>query len=209
MERVLQHGDFNRRQRMIVVGNAADIGLIEAADYWKRQRLAIDFLPYRIYKLAQEYYFEFFSLPYDRHQNPAERKGVLFDTNRSCSEDSVWEMIEKSRVAAYGNVSHVVHYLNPKDIVFFSHKWVGLIAAVEVSGPVKREGEGEEYRDVKFLTPVPNRNEGISRFMPFSRVSDVTGRSFFWARTIKVPYLSRDEAHILLAELQNVLSQET
>jgi len=206
LERTLTPSEFNQRQHLMVIGSAANEALIGAVGYWKKQGISADFIPYRIYRIGGDEYFEFFSLPYDRHQNPAAIKGVLFDTNRSYDEESVWEMMEKSRVAAYGDIKYVVEYLNQKDIVFFSHKWVGLIAAAEVIGPVKREGSDEQYRDVKFLTPVPNRQEGIKRFMPFSDVAKVTGKSFFWARTIKVPYLSRNEALSLLEELRRVLS---
>jgi hypothetical protein len=73
----------------------------------------------------------------------------------------------------------VVDYLNPKDVVFFSHKWVGIVAAAEVIGPAKDNGPEERYRDVRFLTPVPTKSGGIAKFMPFSRVTSVTGKSFF------------------------------
>jgi hypothetical protein len=116
-------------------------------------------------------------------------------------------MIEKSRVAAYGDVKYVVEYLNPGDIVFFCHKWEGLIAAAEVlRGPVKRSGDDEQYRDVKFLTPVPTRNSGIKLRMTAAQVVATTGKTFFWARTIKVPYLNREEAQSLVAELKKLLS---
>lgn len=205
LERPLLPSEFNRRQHFVIVGNAANDALICAVDYWKRQGLSVDFLPYRVYQFDENHYFEFFALPYDRHQNPTAIKGVLFDTNRSYDEDSIWEMMEKSRVAAYGDIKHVVEYLNPKDIVFFSHKFTGIVAAAEVVGPVKDDGADEKYRDVKFLTAVPNRNQGILKYMQFSQVSQVTGKSFFWARTIKVPYLSREEANQLLVELKKTL----
>jgi len=205
LERPLQPSEFNTRQRLIIVGNAANDTLVDAVDYWKKQGLTVDFLPYRLYSIGGQNYFEFFALPYDRHQNPTAAKGVLFDTNRGYKEELIWEMMERNRVAAYGRVKHVVDYLNPRDIVFFSHKWVGIVAAAEVTGPVKNEGKGERYRDVKFLTPVPDRITGITKFMPFSQVSSVTGKSFFWARTIKVPYLSMEEAQLLLEELKKVL----
>ena len=206
LERPLLPSDFNRRQHLIIVGNAANIPLIDAVDYWKKQGLSVDFLPYRIYRIANEHYFEFFALPYDRHQNPSMSKGVIFDTNRSYDEDSIWEMMENNRVAAYGSDKYVVDYLNPKDIVFFSHEWVGLIAAAEVIGRPKDDGPEERYRDVKFLTPKPARTEGIVSYMPFNEVSKVTGKSFFWARTIKVPYLMKEEAQVLLNELKRLSS---
>lgn len=206
LERPLSPSGFNTRQRFVVVGHAADDSLMNAVDYWKRQGLSIDFLPYRVYAIGGQRYFEFFALPYDRHHNPSSAKGVLFDTNRSWEEEAIWDMMEKNRVAAYGDSKHVVDYLNPKDIVFYSHKWVGLVAAAEVVGPAKNEGRDERYRDVMFLTPVPAKGAGIGKFMPFSRVSSVTGKSFFWARTIKAPYLNRDEAQRLLDELRRVLA---
>jgi hypothetical protein len=42
--------------------------------------------------------------------------------------------------------------------------------------------------------------------MTAAQVSQVTGKGFFWARTIKVPYLDRGEAQGLLSELNKVLS---
>jgi len=36
-------------------------------------------------------------------------------------------------------------------------------------------------------------------------VSSKTGKSFFWARTIKVPYLTKSEALELVDELNNYL----
>jgi hypothetical protein len=178
LELPLFPSDFNQRQHFVIVGNAANNALINAVDYWKRKGLSADFLPYRVYKIADQYYFEFFALPYDRHQNPSAIKGVLFDTNRSWDEDSVWEMMEKSRVAAYGDIKYVVEYLNPKDIIFFSHKWTGIVAAAEVLGPVKDDGPDEKFRDVRFLTPRPKRDQGVMKHMPFSQVSSVTGKHF-------------------------------
>lgn len=206
LERPLELSKFNQRQHLYVVGSAANEGLIEAIGYWKGQGLSVEFLPYRIYDIEGKRYFEFFSFPYDRHRNPAAVKGVLFDTNRTYDEESIWEMMERSRVAAYGDIKYVVDYLNRGDIVFFYHKLNGIVAAGVVVGPVRAEGEEERYRDVRFLTPVPNRQTGIQRAMSAAQVSQATGKSFFWARTIKVPYLDHREAESLLSELKKVLS---
>lgn len=46
-------------------------------DYWRRQGLSVEFLPYRVYEFAGEHYFEFFALPYDNHRNPAQAKGEV------------------------------------------------------------------------------------------------------------------------------------
>lgn len=198
----LSHSDFNLKQHSIVIGSAADDKLVAAVDYWTKQGISMDFLPYRIYEIEERHYFEFFAVPYDQHKNPSEIKGVIFDTNRSWNEESIWEMMENKRVAAYGDAKRFIQYLNPNDVVFFSHKWTGIVAAARVkSGRVQAPNEDTLYREVEFLTPVPHRSDLAMKAMPFGMVSEVTGKKFYWARTIKVPYLSREDADKLVHEL--------
>jgi len=201
LEHPLNAKEINKSQHLIVIGSAADGSLIGAIDYWKKQGVSIEFLPYRIYELHGEHYFEFFSMPYDIHRNPNDVKGVLFDTNRSYDEESIWYMMEKRRVAAFGDSKRFVRYVDTGDYVFFTHKWVGLVAAAKVKkGEVKSPNKRTLYRDVEFLTPIPQKEEPLVG-MPFKMVSEITGRSFFWARTIKVPYLSQNESLNLVDEL--------
>lgn len=139
------------------------------------------------------------------HTNPQLAKGVLFDTNRSWDEQAIWYMFENQRVAAFGDAKNCITALHPGDVVFFSHRQLGVVAAAKVrKGNVKVVGNEELYRDVEFITPIPKKGERIHA-MPFSRVTEFTGKSFFWARTIKVPYLSKNEADQLLVELQTYL----
>ena len=197
--------EINTRQHLVIIGNAADESLINAVDYWRRQGISIEFLPYRVYELAEEQYFEFFALPYDKHRNPGQAKGVLFDTNRSYDEDALWYMMENKCVAAFGDAQRFIDYLHPGDTVFFSHVRAGIVAAAKVqNAPVQAPNPGTRYRRVEFLTPVPAPRDNY-RAMPFSMVSEVTGKSFFWARTIKVPYLTAEEAEHLARELRQYL----
>ena len=108
LEEPLDTKELNNKQHLIVIGSAADDSLISAVDYWKRSGISIEFLPYRIYELGNEKYFEFFALPYDKHKNPGDVKGVLFDTNRTYDEKAIWYMMEQSRVAAFGDKKGVV-----------------------------------------------------------------------------------------------------
>lgn len=205
LEHALDPKEINRKQHLVIIGSAADETLINAVDYWKTQGLSINFLPYRVFQIGGESYFEFFAPPYDRHKNPDATKGVLFDTNRSWDETSIWYMMENQRVAAFGDAKRFVEYVHPGDIVFFSHKLVGLVAAARVKkGPVRSAEPEILYRDVEFLTRVPTRNEEL-RGMPFRRVSEITGKNFYWARTIKVPYLTKEEADELVVELDKHL----
>ena len=207
LENALGAREFNRRQHLIVIGSAADDSLIGAVDYWRKRGISIDFLPYRIYELAGERYFEFFALPYDRHRNPADGKGVLFDTNRSYDEESIWYMMENSRVAAFGDAKVNVERLNVGDLVFFSHRWTGIVAAARVRrGTLRNDGPETLYRDVEFITPVPQHGAEPNA-MPFGMVKEITGRSFYWAATIKRPYLSNPEALLLADELRQHLEE--
>ena len=206
LEEELDSRQFNKKQHLIVIGNAADDSLMTAIDYWRRQGLSMDFLPYRIYTLNGQDYFEFFALPYDKHLNPGVSKGVLFDTNRSYNEDAIWNMMEHGTIEAYGDAKRFVQHVSPGDIVFYSHRWCGIVAAAKVKRGDIKKPDGQTFaRDVDFLTPVPTRGNEI-RAMPFKKVSEITGKSFYWARTIKVPYLSSDEADNLVKELKSYLS---
>ena len=207
LEHELDAKKINNKQRLIIIGSAADDSLINAVEYWKNQGIPIDFLPYRIYELNDEKYFEFFALPYDKHRNPITTKGVIFDTNRSYDEESIWYMMENSRVAAWGDAKRFVEYVYPGDVVFFSHKWTGLVAAGRVKrGNIESPDEDTLYRDVEFITPIPKEDQNIPA-MPFWKVSEITGKNFFWARTIKVPYLTKEEAENLAKELKAFLEK--
>lgn len=206
LEEPLGPEEFNGEQNLIVIGSAADEVLVRRVDYWKKKGISIEFLPYRLYDIGGEKFFEFFSPPYDRHINPAHQKGVLFDTNRTYDKDAIWYMMENRRVAAFGGRKDAVNHLKRGDIVFFSHVGVGIVAAGSVRSERKiDDGYGDDcwYRDVEFLTSVPKRGENL-RALPFWEVREITGKSFRWARIIKVPYLSRDEAENLVERLSEL-----
>ncbi len=204
----LNKWDFNKKQHLIVVGSASDEALVNAVDYWKKQSISIEFLPYRIYKIGDQEYFEFFALPFDRHSNPGAIKGVLFDTNERYEPGCIWEMMEKKRVIAYGDAKRFVGYVHPNDIIFFYHKGHGVVAAAKVKrGDIKKPNEEEWYREVEFLTKVPKKPEKI-KAMPIQKVVEITtGYSFFMPPTIKVPYLSKTQANNLLIELKKYLEE--
>jgi len=195
--------EFNNKQHLMIVGSASNNGLIKTIDYWKKQGLSIDFVPYRVYEIGEEFYFEFFSIPYDKHTNPKDLKGVLFDTNKSYDEESLGYMLNNSRVAAFGGVKHVVNYLNEKDTVFLYHKGVGIVAAGVVSSPVKKDGSETLYRDIKLLTKLPPENNEGKYSLSASEIKKVLGKNFFWARTIKTPYLSPKDVKALLKALES------
>jgi len=194
--------DFNKKQNLIVIGSAADIGLINSIDYWKNSGISIDFIPYRVYEINKEVFFEFFALPYDFHTNVTDNKGVIFDTNRTWNENSIWYMFDNDRVAAFGDAKRFINCLYPGDLVFFSHTGTGIIGAAKIKqGNVIKDNKDTLYRDVDFLTAKPVKDKPL-KSVSFSDVSNILGKSFYWARTIKVPYLSIDEANTLLKHIK-------
>lgn len=199
----LSNLDFNRKQKLIIVGNSIDNRLISSIDYWKKQGVDIDYIPYRIYQIADNFYFEFFAKPYDVRSNPKAPKGVMFDTNFSFDPDALNYMLQKKRISAFGDRIDAVHVFNKGDTVFFSHKGYGLVAVGEIVSDVKRDiykGQAEKYCDVKFKFP-PNLTAfslANSRIIEFWRVSSILGKKFYWARTDKRPYLNSDECNQLV-----------
>jgi len=210
LERPLDQSAFNVCQRLVIVGNACDEELIRNVSYWKSKGLLLDFIPYRRYSIGNDQYFEFFSLPYDQHANPDHAKGVIFDTNLSYDEEAIWYMCDQGRVAAFGGQMHIVHRLAKNDIVFLYHSHQGIIAAGRVTSNKVREDDPNEalYLPLEWLTPVPKKGQPY-QFMPPSQVNEILGHGFFWACTIKTPYLSIEESQKLLEPLRALFSTAT
>jgi hypothetical protein len=207
LERPLDRAAFNRQQQLIIVGSAGDDELIRNVDYWKSKGIFLSFIPYRVYKIAGEDYFEFFSLPYDQHSNPRLTKGVIFDTNLSYREDGIWYMCDRDRVAAFGSIKGIVYSFRKGDIVFLYHKGRGIVAAGEVKSDVKEDGAADAmYRELRWLTPKPEKGSNL-RAMPVSQIRHVTGRNFYWAKTMKPPFLKKEDAEHLLEHLKKVLAR--
>jgi hypothetical protein len=193
LEHPLDRSAFNRVQRLIIVGSASDDDLIRNVDYWKSRGIPLNFIPYRVYRIGRDHYFELFSLPHDQHSNPALKKGVLFDTNLSYNKDSIWYMCDGNRVAAFGSIMGIVHSLNKGDIVFLYHKGHGIVAAGEVKSGVKADPSADAmYRDLKWLTAIPRKGSAL-KAMPVSEIKKITERNFWWAKTMKPPFLKPSE----------------
>ena len=207
LERPLDQSAFNRNQHLIIVGSAGDSELIRNVDYWKRKGLSISFIPYRVYHIAGESYFEFFSLPYDEHTNPGDAKGIMVDTNKTWDEEGIWYMCERERVAVFGEIKDAVKTFKKSDIAFIYHKGCGIVAAGKVIGKViddPNHPHGAMYCKLQWLTPIPKRNEEF-KCMPAWQIKQVLGRDFWWAKTLKTPYLDKEQSNQLLEELKKVL----
>lgn len=206
----LSEDEFNNNQHMWVVGSAANNSLIRGVNFWKSKGLSIDFLPYRIYEINDNLYFEFFAKPYDGHINPKNKKGIIFDTNKSYDKEgeisSLESMISQKRISSYGSRKDAVKSLNRGDLVFYYHKGKGIVAAAEVTGRRIKKEPNEWYWDVEFLTNVP-KDFNTPKAMSYKEVKKVTDQQYYMAVIQKRPYLSYEQAEHLLEELKLLLDE--
>lgn len=208
LDQALNKEEFNRQQKLILVGSSADYKLMENVSYWKKQGVDIDYIPYRFYKINSEIFFEFFAKPYDYHINPKEMKGIIFDTNRSYDEKAIWDMMAKHKVSAYGDIKHCVKAFNKGDYVLYYHKGYGVVGVGKIkSSKAKEIPQNEEmYMDVELLTPVLNENEGIKHSISASELKQLLNKGFYFAKTTKVPYLSVEESEMVVKALLDKFS---
>lgn len=209
LEAALDMDLFNRSQRLIIVGSFSDNRLIEAVDYWKSKGIIIDFIPYRVYEIGKKYYFEFFSKPYDIHINPKDKKGIIFDTNRTYDENSIWDMLKNHKVSAYGSVAEAVNSFRKGDYVFYYHKGYGIVAAGIIKSDTKENKantrDKELYRDVDLVTP-PIESVDDMKYISYAELTELLNKGFYMARTTKVPYLSEEECKIIMQRLESKFS---
>jgi hypothetical protein len=83
------------------------------------------------------------------------------------------------------------------------YKYKTLAAGI---GPAKNDGLEERYRAVKFLAPVPTKIRQHQQIYAFQPGYQCHRKELFGSRTIKMPYLCREESQILLDELKKTLT---
>lgn len=191
----LQIDEFNRKQKLIVIGSSSDSYLMDAIDYWRRNGIDIDYIPYRFYRINNETYFEFFAKPYDYHVNAADSKGILFDTNKTYEPNDIWDMFANSKVSAYGSVKTCVNSFNKGDYVLYYHVGWGVVGAGIIKSSKSKEIKSKEemYLDVDLITPKVTCEQEL-RCISVSELRRLLNKNFYFAKTTKVPYLTIDES---------------
>ena len=192
---------FNHEQKMIIVGSSMDHKLAKTVDYWKSKGVSIDFIPYRLFEIQGEYYLEYFAKPYDYVLNVGNVRGILFDTNLSYDTDAIWDMFKGNKISAYDERSRCVGYFNKNDYVFYYHKGYGVVAAGKICDNKPHTNKGEAYRKVEFLTPKPECKKDLRGIAP-SELSRLLGKGFYYASTVKRPYLDKEESERLVDKLK-------
>lgn len=128
-------------------------------------------------------------------------KGVILDTNAAVA-DATEYMVQNSRIAAFGGVKHSIKPIAIGDYVFLFAKGQGVIAAAQVTGDLADDGPDTCYMPVDFIIK-PRIIAGKLVAVPAKQIKQLCGRNFFWAKTVKSPYLTLSESDLLLDTLIN------
>lgn len=209
LDECLKESEFNRYQRLVIVGSSSDLELIKAVDYWRGKGIEIDFVPYRIYRISGEMYFEFFTKPYDYHMNPKDCKGIIFDTCGTYNEGYTKEMYEDREVRAWGDASKFVRSFNKNDYVFYYVQGKGVVAVGKIIWDKPKEvikGDVKvEYHKVDMI--VPKTTDKVKYLTAKSLKEVLDGKGFYWARTAKVPYLTEIESQKVVDALKKLYNE--
>ena len=202
----LNNEEFNRRQKLVIISNAADISLIHAVDYWKSQNLDIDFLPYRFYRIGEEIYFEFFAPPYDYHVNARDTKGIMFDTCQKYLPDAEAQMLRRGHVEAYGEKMYDVDNFNKGDyVLFYSRDSRGIIAIGKVTSKKAKNLPDEEtrYHEVDMIVPkvIPENVDELKSIQPYE-IKEILGRGICYVATCKYPFLNEEQVKMFIDKLE-------
>ena len=134
----------------------------------------------------------------------SECKGIMFDTNRSYSDTNEYEMLAQSKIAAYGDASRYINSFHRGDYVLYYSKGRGIIAVGRIKSDDVVSVDDEKYHEVDLI--VPDEFDGnVDTLLSLSpaEIKAVLDRNFYWASTIKTPFLNLDQVDLLIKELKN------
>ncbi|MCR5662277.1 MAG: hypothetical protein K6G50_09150 [bacterium] len=166
-----------------------------------------------IFKVEANEIFEFAINPANSHIIPENvlywieflsiKKGIMFDTNLSYSSSNELEMLSQNKIAAYGNAKRFIDSFGKGDYALFYSKGKGIIAVGEITSDKATDEDDERFHTVKMIVPKEfdgdiNKLQALSR----SEIKNLLKRDFYWASTIKTPFLNKAQTEILIQSLE-------
>lgn len=139
----------------------------------------------------------------------SDKKGIIFDTNKTYSEDATFDMLTSGKISAYGEASRFVNSFSMGDYAFYYIKGRGIVAVGEILSDLaitsEYEGNKEAYKMVRMIVPdiIPSVECELCAISP-ARLKEIVGHGFYFASTVKKPYLSEAECHNLIDELKTI-----
>lgn len=127
-------------------------------------------------------------------------KGVMFDTD---SPEHEKNMISKSKISAYGRSKRYIDSsFNIGDYVLYYKNGAGVIAVGKIISDRKEIPSDEEYyRDVEFVFPKQNEID-VNKYIPASEIKRIANHNFFFASTIKSPFVNTNLVDVVINELK-------
>lgn len=134
-------------------------------------------------------------------------KGILFDTNKTYSADALMDMLVNEKISAYEGAAKLVNRFEVGDFAFFYVKGRGVVAGGRIISPTATsdafQGDKELYKMVQLLAPqkIPPFEDHLKALSP-KQLKELFGHGFYYASTVKVPYLSYEESVLLINALK-------
>ena len=132
-------------------------------------------------------------------------KGIMFDTNKTYYEKDEMEMLKQSKVWAKGNPKRYIKSFNVDDYVLYYSKGDGIVAIGKiVDNEIEDIEEDGLARKVDILVPEKKYLDDISQqecLYPYE-IKSLLKKNFYFASTIKSPYLNKEEVDILKDALE-------
>lgn len=122
-------------------------------------------------------------------------KGIMFDTNSNESENY---MFNKGVVAAWGTPKRYIESFDKGDYVFFYKKWYGIIAVGEIISKDPMEIDDGKEHNVKMIVEPRFAQDGTYISIRPYEIKDALKKSFYFASTRKVPFLTKTECNIII-----------
>lgn len=138
-----------------------------------------------------------------------EKKGIIFDTNKTYSAEATFDMLTSGKISAVGAAARFLNSFDAEDYAFYYVKGRGIVAAGEIISELSQTREtGESYKMVRMIVPekLPVE-EAQLREISASRLKEIMGHGFYFASTTKRPYLTEEESLKLIAELKKLYSE--
>ena len=125
------------------------------------------------------------------------KKGIIFDTNKSFDANSQNYMISRNRVSAWGDAGRFIDRFNQGDYVLYYEKGKGIIAVGEILSTASLTAGTEKYQTVSMIAP-PRQNVSVKP----GELKKLLKKGFYFASTVKAPYLSVEEVQMVCDELK-------
>lgn len=126
------------------------------------------------------------------------------------ADTNEYEMLSQSKISAYGDASRYIDSFKKGDYALFYSKGRGIIAIGRITSDKVCTAENEKYHEVNLI--LPKKFSGNVEELPSLTPTEIRAalnRNFYWASTIKTPFLDNNQVNILISELAKKYEETT